>query len=409
MAGLEGGSKGIDPRELGVLPAAELTTERRITPEMLLLDNKSQDSRRLRIEWNALRADGQLALEWDCDDARNHMSLRIAQIRSISTGGDEESYESYEGLYNDNGVRIIAVVFHYDKETEKKGKAPEGCGGQGVKGKQQANEAPTLGGAYGYVDKKIAHRDPLIQVLKSADQISKYTSKPILAAARDHLSGRISPVAFFQQREGEPQLIYSAVRVGNVLDGSYKPEEIYANGVPVLDKSDPILKDFFMYFAENDYEVRKLAEKYPDLRDRMKVQNPDALVISTQVRPLRSKYYTTFEDPNKAFEITIARCRKTLEASTRITNKAIQEVLEQAHYAMTHALDNRGKEGKEFRDTRTVLIETTHIDESRKIAQALAETEFGARWLSEENDVIIAEVRGGEIVDNKIGYFKPTA
>lgn len=409
MTGAEGGPRGINPGELGVLPQTERTTERRITPEMLLLDNKSHDSRALRMAWNALRADGQLVLEWNCDDARNHISPRVAQIRSISTGGDEESYESYQGLYNDKGIRIITVVFHYDRETEKKGKAPEGCGGQGVKGKQQANEAPISGGAYGYADKKIAHKDPLIQVLKSADQISKYTDKPVLAAARDHLTGKIRPVAFFQQREGEPQLIYSAVRIGNVLDGSYRPEEIYANGVPVLDKSDPMLKDFFLYFAENEFEARKLAERYPDLRDRMKVQNPKAIVISTQVRGLRSRYSSTFSEENEAFEITAARCRKTLEASARINNKAIQEALEQAHYAMAHALDNRGKEGKEFRDTRTVLIETTHIDESRKIAETLAETEYGARWLAEGNDIIVAEVRGGEIVDHKIEYFKPAA
>lgn len=409
MAGQEDGPRHINPGELGILPAAELTTERRITPEMLLSDNKSEDSRRLRKEWNVLRADGTLVLEWDCDDARSRPSLRAAQIRSISTGGDEESYESYEGLYNDKGVATIAVVVHYDKETERKGKAPEGCGGLGVKKKQQANEAPTLGGAYEYVDKKVAHHDPLVQALITADQISKYTSKPVLAAARDHLTGSIKPIALFQQKEDGAQLIYSAVRVGSILDGSYKPEEIYSNGVPVLERGDPALKDFFMFFAVNEHETRRLADRYPDLRDRMKVQNPSAIVISTQVRPLRTRYYDTFGDPGAAFEITIARCKKNLEASTRITNKAIQEVLEQAHYAMTHAIDNRGKEGKDFRDTRTVLIETVHIDNSRRIAQALAETEFGARWLTEGNDVIIAEVRGGEIVDNKIEYFKPTS
>lgn len=409
MAGQEGGPRGIAPRELRVLLPGEQATERRITPELLLLDNRSEDSARLRSYWNIQRADGELTLEWDCDDARQRPPLRAAQLRSISTGANEESYESYGGIFNDKGIKRIAVVAHFDGDTERKGHSPEGCGGLEAKRKQKANEAPREGGVFNYVRESIAHEDPIMQAIISADQISRYTDKPILAAACNHLTGEIFPVALFQQRGNGPQLILSSVRIGDIIDGRYKPEEIYAKGLPRLDRNDPLLRDFYTYFAENGDQMRKLNDKYPNLRDRMKVQNPDAIVISSQTRPLRTRYYDTFGDPGVAFEITIARCRKTLEASARITTKAIREALEQAHYAMTHAMDNRGKDNLPFRDTRTVLIETVHMEESRKIAESLAATEFGARWLSEGNAVIIAEVRSGEIVDNKIEYFKPTS
>lgn len=407
MTGREAEPQDISPRELGITPS-ELTAETRITPGLLLADNKSESSRRLRREWDVQRADGELTLEHDCDDARNYLSLRTAQRRSISIGGDTASSEAFTGLFNDPGIKRIAVVIHYDRETVRKGKAPEGCGGLEVKKKQKCNEAPKQGGAYGYVDRSVPHEDPIIQAIKSADQTSRLTTKPILVGARDHLTGEIRPISLFQEDENGVQLTYSAVRVGDILDGSYNPEEIYANGMPFLDKTDPMLRTFYTFFVDNEYEVRTLADRYPDLRDRMKVQNPKAIVISTQVRPIRTRYRDVLGGPGTAFEVTIARGRKTLEAASRITNKAIEEALCQAHYAMSHAMDNREKAGKPFRDTHTIIVETTHLDESRRIAQALAQTDYGARWLNEGNDVIIAEVRGGEIVDGNIEYFHPT-
>lgn len=406
MAGPEGRLRGIAPRELGVVLPSEQATERRITPELLLLDNRSENSVRIRKQWNIWRADGTLTLEWDCDDARRRPPLKAVQVRTISIGGDEETYEAYEGLANDKSIERIAAVTHYDGETVKNGVVPTGCGGQDAKGKQKTNQAPTEGGVYDWVREKIAHDDPVVQAIISAARISRWTTKPVLAAICNHLTGEIFPLAIFQQGKNGETNIHSSVNLGDILDGSYRPEKIYERGIPHLDITDPLLEAYATYFAENQHEVATLADKYLDLRNRMKVQNPDAIVISTQTRPLRTRYYDTFGDPGVAFEITAARCRKSIEAPTRITKSTIDEILQQLDYAMKHSLNPKGRD---FRNTRTILVETTHLEESRRIAQAIAKTDLGITWLAEGRSIIIAEVRAGEIADNKIEYFKPAA
>lgn len=401
MTGPEFGKQGVDAN---ISKISERETGKIITPSTLLVDNRSERSVRIKKQWDIWRADGTLTLEWDCDDARRRPPLKAAQVRTISIGGNEETYEAYEGLANDKSIERIVAVTHYDKDTLRKGTAPGGCGGQEAKRKQKANEAPSEGGVFDYVREKIAHDDPVVQAIISATRISRWTTKPVLATICNHLTGEVLPLAIFQQEEDGDTNIHSSVNLGDILDGSYRPEKIYERGIPHLDITDPLLEAYATYFAENQHEVATLADEYPDLRDRMKVQNPDAIVISTQTRPLRSRYFELFKDPGAAFEITAARCRKSIDATTRITKSTIDEILQQLDYVMKHTLN---PEGEDFRSTRTILIETTHLEESRRIAQAIAETDLGITWLAEGRSIIIAEVRAGEIVDNKIGYFQP--
>jgi hypothetical protein len=373
-----------------------------ITCETLVADNKSDHTASLNAEWELIRLNGQLTLEWNCDDARSRPSRKTAQVRTIAIGGDEETYESYKGLINDKSVKLITTVAHYDGDTVGIGIAPTGCGGQDAKLQQTKKLLPTEGGALGWVDKKVGHHDPVVQAMISATRISSLTDKPVLAAVRNHLTGEVLPLAIFRRNTNGTIDIHTSVDIGDCLQGSYRPEDIYKKGMPHLEKDDPLLVEYSTYFIDNMKYVGELKEqiqKDPGVYTRLKTQDPDAIVISTQTRPLVTRYSGLFTQPGSAFEITAARSKKSTEAQTPITNKAIREILDQLDYAaMRNALN---PEGHGFRRTRTILIETTRLEESRRIAKSIAETELGIRWLSEGRQIIIAEVRGGKIVKDE--------
>ncbi len=389
----------------------EPETRKVITPETLLADNQSEASHKLRRIWEIARAHKQLTLESDCVEPRVYPTLKVAQLRTVANGANGETYEAFEGLINDESIQRIAIVTHRDKETDKKGVSPEGCGGLHVKKKQKANEAPTKGGAHAFVHEKVYHEDPIIQAVVSAYRISHWTTKPVLAAIRDHLSQEILPLAIFQRGEGQefPD-IYSHpnVNVAAILAGEYQPEKMYkTDEVPHLDVIDPRLDAFYTYFLDNKNDVIELARRHKNLRDKMKVPDADAIAISTQTRPLRTIHLETFGDPGTAFEVTAARCGKNVSsAARRISEEAVEEIVQQAAYAMGRALDPKDKG---FRKTRTILIETPRMAESKEIAQAIAETELGANWLAEGRKIIVAEIRSGKIVDHQIEYFQPAA
>jgi hypothetical protein len=388
-------------------PIEQAIASRIINRETLIADNESTHTVTLNTEWEEIRRRGQLTLEWDCDDARSRPSRKTVQVRTIATGGDDETYESYKGLINDKSVKLIVTVAHYDGDTVELGVPPTGCGGQDAKLKQTRNLLSREGrSSLRYVHEKVSHHDPVVQAMISASKISCLTDKPVLAAVRNHLTGEVIPLAIFKRNANGTNDMHSSVSMRDCLEGSYRPENIYKNGMPYLEKNDPLLAEYSDYFNDNMRyvgELNNLIENNPDVYNRLKTQDPDAIVISTQTRPLVTRYSGLFTEPGSVFEITAARSKKSTEAETPITNTAVKEILDQLDYAMNNALN---PEGHGFRRTRTILIETSRLEESRRIAQAIADTELGIRWLSERRQIIIAEVRGGKIVKDELRKHK---
>src|SRR5258708_4153319 len=89
-------------------------------------------------------------------------------------------------------------------------------------------------------------------------------------------------------------------------------------------------------------------------------QDPAALSISTDIRPISLKFPETFSKPGSVFNLRVPRT-KSDEGSVQVdTNEHFREITDQAEYPIAH-----------FGNLNTIFIETGKLDVSGKLAREL--------------------------------------
>ncbi|MBI2049355.1 hypothetical protein HYT32_00365 [Candidatus Roizmanbacteria bacterium] len=361
-----------------------------ISPKSLLEDNRSEEATRLRQAWDEIRREGKITLYFTCGDARilTPSPEGSIAIRTIAGGGLKDPYIN---LVNNRGVEKIVVLDHHDGDTVKPGQKPTGCGGLAAKEISNGHKGnETEEGIAEYIDHEVKHPDVIIQALLTAEEIALHTKKPVMAATQDHLTKIIYPLAIFL--EGGLHKLTS-IHLNDIAGDLYDPSRLYADGVPVL-PDNLIPPNFRKLIEANREEAALLIERYPDLRQEQKVQNPEMVVMSTDVRSMRVRYPNTSRRPGSLFKLNIPR--KKEGPHMKINQKDLVRTLNQAQYPIEHTVANFGDPTKPFSKTYTVFIETGDMELSRNLSKEIVKKPWMQEWIElPDRQIIVASTQAG--------------
>ena len=383
--------QGSKPFELNAPPE---TGRIKITPKALFDDNRSELAHDNMIAWDLNRFDGNHIVVATCADSRLEipMDKSVERVHTIAVGGPKEPYHNLLGGKN---VQAAVALAHHDGDTVVIGEMPTGCGGEGAKA--EIKKHGTNGGSpiETYIDQDVYHEDVIVQSCVSALEIASFTDKPVLAATQDHVTGEIIPLlAFWKDRSASHAIWDSSISIQDLLDPKkYDPKKIYARGIPRLNiQSLPSV--FQELLKTNREEVETLHDRYPNYHDLQKNQNPHTIVLTTDIRPTRLKYPTTFDELGSFFRLTIPRIKDTSgeDVGVEILPEEIERVFNQLEYPIAH-----------FSNVENIIIESPSYDWSTRIGQLLIHQEYMQEWLKKEGaQIIAAGTRGGK-------RYQPTA
>ncbi len=374
-----------------------------VTIQLLEDDNHSLEAFENRREWQHNKHAGKMHVVFGCGDARNSLTSpkKSYGLLSIAAVGEAEPFVQ---VMEYEGVEDVAVVAHFDGEDttieSMQNEGLPGCGGLGEKLKMLKDGAPAnLEGVSGYVHNRVKHPDPIIQSSLTAQEITHLINKPALAAVQDHRTGKLHIVGCYWRQNG---MFLSAVNndleFSDINPANYDPSKLYAKGIPSINPD--ALPDVFSNFREYAYENQKMVDEmkrnYPDIKDRLKVQNPHTMLLTTQLQPAKLRYPATLDEPGSYFKLTIARSKDRHNNFREISEKDLRDSLDQTEYPITHAVKNHGDKSQPFSKIGTFLIETGDIDLSLSLAKSAMRRSWMKEWADfEEHHIIAAEVKGG--------------
>lgn len=348
-----------------------------ITPENFLDDNHSLQAKENQEYWNEMRLKSDLDAYYRCSDAR----LKLAGKNAISWASIAAADEPIREMASNRGINVSVALAHFDGDTVKPGVMPYGCGGLAVKA--DIGNRENQRGSSRYVAEVIAHQDMFIQAWKTAELVATISGKPALAAAQDHLTLQIYPLAFFIPDSQGEITSHSKVRIQDVFDNNYHPRNVYVNGIPTIATSS--LPDFFAdIIVQNQKDMEVINRLYPDLRKMQKVQKPRIIFFSTDIRPTIVKLFKLSAVPGSIFKVMVPR-QKT-EGDVQISTRSLEKSLDQLHYPISHANENYEDPAKPFSNTDRLIIETGSMDLSRRLAQRAMREESTQEWVNPTNE-----------------------
>lgn len=372
---------------------------RAITPIELRADNHSLESQRLREQWYEARDDGNMLVWWLCGDARLFVPNQNALIlRSIATGGDRKPYRH---LLNDQGkVRGIVILNHFrgtadnslDPSKVANGEAPEGCGGLGElqRARKNGDDPLTCSGIQHFVQTELFHPDVFIQTYTAAGETAVETDIKVLAAAQNHITGTIFPLAVFRDRG---KSVESSVPMQRLFEGQYDPRRIYENGMPFL--TDDSLPDVFIVaMNQNRRQVAMFRTEFPNLPLDQEVQKPHTVAFGDRLKPIQLRYPQTFGKPGTVFRISLPI--QDLETEKSASFRELEAGLDQVEYPISQAVANVRNSSMPFSSVYNFLIETKNLDISARLAKDAVKRDWMRAWLQlPDRQILIAQMNHG--------------
>lgn len=370
-----------------------------ISVTSLLGDNHSGWADEARRIWHETKAAGNQTLVQDCGDSRNILPRpdTVAEIKCIATG--KPDLEPQKKILQNPGIARVVVMGHFDGETAKIKKMPKGCGGLAAKEEDQLESLELVSNLDYYIRENISHPDPIVQALITAKSMFACTDKPILAAAQDHRTGKIYPIGMYatytDERRGpkyDEAGLYARKSVILCMDEkTYDPEKFYETGIPALE--DYKFPQFRQYLEDGRENEERLKDKFPNLFETSKVQDPLLIAYSPSLIPFATLFPELGEEPGRAFGIFAGYEFKTSSS--------------QIEYPIIQSLRNHGQIGRPFASTNTILIDTEDFSESHRLAtQLVAESSVVREWVSiVGHKIIISKTTDGIIRD--IDPFNP--
>lgn len=375
--------------ELRTIPRTERP---KITVGSLFGDNRSEGAEEAITIWRTTRKECNLTLVAKCGDSRTVLPNpdTVIDLNIIAAG--EPPPRPLEYILQSPGVRNAVVMGHFDGETAGKGKMPKGCGGLEAKENQLKNPEIVSNLDY-YITNNIYHPDPIVQALITGTGMMEYSNKPILVTAQNHRTGEIFPIAVFHSWSNKGAVVAQKVVLTSLRPGGrYDPERFYENGIPLLDETD-LTSESIQFLNDSREKVIRLQDKFPDLYEISKVQDPLLIDFSTRRMPFATCFPETGGKPGTAFGVFVSE-----ELMTSIC---------QIEYPISQSLKNHGQKGKPFASTNTILIDTEDFTVSYILARKLiAESRVVRDWASiEGHKIITSETTDGVIT--QIEEFKP--
>ena len=334
------------------------------------VDNRTSEANAGRKEWFDAYGEKGAIIAMLCADARERFAFPSDNIIDISTIAASGPTKPYAKMLTYPKTRAVVGVNHYDgdefdpeKFSEGESTMLVGCGGLGAKAAIENNklDKKPSGGILKYVDEDIRDKDAVYNAVKNGAFAAALTHVPVLAGVHDHVYGTFTPLAYFNSSEGNHSMA-SVIPVADLLDPNrYNPKTLYGEGLPSL--AEGTLPDVFKEFLEEQRKhVQQLQEKYPQLPEMLRVQNPHYLFITTEKVPTRIRYPHLLREPGSFFQVHIPRGKD--KSGIHIDKEAINTAVEQAEYPIDHA---------RFSNLHTLVIETGSLEQSQVIANALSE------------------------------------
>lgn len=387
---------GQNPQSDGQLPVEHLP----ISPADLLDDNRSKSSREKNDRWRIAYETRNAYLEINCSDARVVIDEeRVVEQSSVATGFPHK--RDYSGLYNDPRFVGIVIKTHFDGDASLPGMRPVGCGGQDTKAAIRQGNLRTSVGSTGFVDANV-HEDPLVQGFLQAQNTAHEFNRDgiLLVVTMDHRRALVEPAGEYVLYNGvdkrtTPRQLRDVLDAKSARDrqGRYRPELIYAQGIPIVQESD-LTDESAQYLEISRHRMIDMLEAYPDFGERQRIQNPFALAIVDSKIPLQVRYPGLFSQPGSVFRVHIPRTKE--EKTVYVEPKSINAAIDQIHYAVTHSVQNHDNPDAPFSNSRLVFIETADIGQSMIIADRLLRQRWMQQWHAlEGHSVMIAESRAG--------------
>lgn len=375
-----------------------------ITPESFLSDNKTEETKKLSKKWNENEALKNIWLVVACGDARVLIpgSENAISIRSINTGGRKE-----KKILQDEMVKFAVAMTHMDGSAQVLGKKPRGCGGAAAKEEEvNGNVVEPVFGIKHYIKHKIDHPDAVVQAYVTAERLFNEGGKPTLATIQDHITGEVHFLAAFVKGEKvirNPKLDWIEE---SKKDPSkvYNEAEMHKDGLPTISENEipEIFKDFIEASKVN---VKKLKKEYSDLDEIQETQNPRMMVISDKLPSMRTRYAELTKYPNSIFKLHLPR-EKDENKVRKLDPDAMQEILDQAMYPIGYAVENNKDKSKPFSKLDRIVIETSDIKNSRRMAEEMAKQAWMKEWLAlHDHKVILIQNRGG--VAEEAEWYEP--
>lgn len=384
-----------------------------ITPELLLAQNRSEETSLRLSEWEGAKARGELVATWLCADARQVVPVASSVlVRSIAAAGDPTPYQR---LVEKPGTGAVVVLSHYDRTKFKPGEIPPGCGGRGayaalVSERIQKGDLPDQ--LMNFVQ-NMDHADPVLQAMQTSVRIATYTDKPVLTGVLNHrIAGDVKSQMLFQ-RDGSTQRVHSAVDLALLMNGGYSvdPEEMYKDGIPSLKRDDGVWQQpeidsaYGRFFAELNGLDAYMTDVYGNYEERLIDQNPRMAVVSTDVRPMQVTI-PAMQQPGSFFSVRVPR---RVESGQVVADaEGVMNSLGQLQYALMESILHAGEDRGDFRDLGKVVVLTEDIDLSNRVAATLAGMDVGQAWLRIGNNAILAgQMNDGELAT--ISRFEQSA
>lgn len=357
-------------------------TPEAIAPQMFLEDNRSPEAIAGRAKWEENRRLKRQILTVACSDSRVVLiePPREIAIRAVSAGIDPEEF--LPAIENPN-VEAINLMGHHSGKDLKRGEAPSGCGGMGVRKELSTGKTPKAD-IERWVIEHVEDADPLLHLLSLGKKVLATTEKKMLFSSQDQLDKTVYPIFAYLN-----QLITPA----SVDLNDFRAEIAYAQGIPHL------IRDQLMGSAFDEYLLSYYQERFPKFHSWAEVdtysqesQNPGIYLVTTNIRPAQVCYPHLSEKPGDMFVTTVPRRKNVARDRIEITDEAIENVLCQAQYPISH-----------FSKLLTILIETGDMEQSLRIAGKLKQKSWAIPWFQRSNtQIMIGQIRRGILEDIQI-------
>lgn len=370
----------------------KMQEELKITPETLYDDNNSPLAKSNREKHNEAKRKGDLTAWYKCSDARGN----TVGLNTISWGSVAGADEPGINFARHKDTRDSVALSHFDGDTVKPGEMPKGCTGLRVKG--EIGKAGNQKGVKRFISENVKHSDPLIQAWCSAANIATLNGKPALAAAQDHLTLQIYPIALFLPQEDGGMDVRTKVNIRDIIDGNYDPRRIYEHGIPTISESR-LTGRFIEMLQENARDRQEIYSRYPNLKKTQKIQQPRIAFLSTEIMSIRTQYPDTASIPGSWYKVIIPR-NKIEGGSEDVTEENFRKSLDQLELAMSEGVSNCGDPDKPFSNTDHLVVQTESLDLSKKLALRAMQEESVREWSKlDGREIIIVQAISGIISD----------
>lgn len=381
--------------ERGILPPREPL---QVTPDLLMEANASPLSQERIAAYKSAKAGGELVLFKLCADARSGPSLfnydAAAVDRSIAAS---VSPTEYGEAIRHHGVGAIVIAPHFDGVKSEDQGFFNGCGGQdafrGLHGHEPNKDGIPDPDVAQYLRQNISSENPFVQAFRLKDQVMRQFLKqgeeehfkPIMLGAIDHRTGLFIPVWFSGRDERGRYVTTSTLQSHHIQN----PQFITPDNVRQFDPEE--LPETFREVLVNN---KRFVSNHPELTESQRIQNPDVIVVTTALMPLRNRYANLFDTPNTVFVVGApASANAAGNGELHVTDPGL--ILDQVSYPVEHALKAYEAESP-FKDTRTILFETGSMAESMILAEEFTQKPWAYDWRNEGGQIIVAETRSGE-------------